>query len=157
MSFERAARTLRCRGVGFAAMVTMVVDGRLPVAALDGAATGFKRLRFACVHVAAVCREMEGDGALTLWRAAERMGLRWEVVANLAARGILPSRDGCVLVADADRFVVEHVIGSVLAREMRTSPRALEATLASRGIRPVVGLHVDGSRQNIYRRGDLSD
>jgi hypothetical protein len=156
VSFERVAERLLCRGVDLVGMVGMVSDGRLPVAELDDAAIGLKRLRFASARVEAICREMDGEGTLTLWRAAERMGLKWEVVANLIARGILPSRDGCVLVVDADRFVAGHVIGSVLAREMRTSPRALEARLALRGIRPVVGLNVDGSRQNIYRRGDLS-
>ncbi len=155
VSFEHAVRTLGCRGVDLAGIVAMILDRRLPVAGLDESAVGLERLRFASANVGAVCRESDGDGSLTLWRAAERMRLRWEVVANLVARGVLPSWDGCVLVADADRFVAEHVIGSVLAREMLTSPRVLEARLALRGVRPVVGLNVDGSRQNIYRRRDL--
>jgi len=86
------------------------------VAELDDASVGFRRLRFASVNVEDLCRELDGDGLLTLWRAAEWMGLRWELVANPVARGNPPFRDGCVLVAEVDRFFEEHVVGSMLAR-----------------------------------------
>lgn len=152
VGFARAAETLQGGGVDLA---TMVGDGRLPVTELDDTVAGLECLRFASVRVEVVCREFGRRRSPDAARFAGRMGPRWEVVANLVARDILPSRDECVLVAEADRFVAEHVIGSVLAREMRTSPRALEARLALRGIGPVAELNVDGLRQNIYRRSDL--
>lgn len=83
------------------------------------------------------------------------MGLKWEVVANLVARGLLPSDNGAIAAADVDRFLAGHVTGGQLARERGTSPRALAAELGRAGVEPVVGPGVDGSRQNIFARADF--
>lgn len=156
VSFETAAEALRRRGIGLAEAVAMIGSGRLRAASLNGAAVGLKRLRFAASDVRLLCRDLEGGDRLTVQAAAERLGLKWQVVANLVARGILPSRDGCVVTADVDGFAKGHLSGSVLARRQGTSPTALARMLAARGVTPVVGPGVDGSRQNIYRVGDVS-
>jgi hypothetical protein len=152
VGFDTAAEALRLRGVGLGSMLAMTVDGGLRVGSRDRSATGLKQLRFLAADVRGLCRTLEGGGGLTVQAAAERMGFKWEVVANLVARGLLPSRDGHVATVDIDAFLATHVTGGQLAREQGTSPRALELRLRGMGIHPAVGPNVDGSRQNIYRR-----
>ena len=152
VGFNTAAEALRLRGVGFGAMFTMVAGGRLPVRSRDRSAVGLKQLRFLSVEVRRTCRGLEDGGRLTVQAAAECMALKWEVVANLVAAGLLPSSEGTVSRADIDAFLSAHITGSQLAREQGTSPRSLERRLRALGIRPLVGPSVDGSRQNIYCR-----
>lgn len=156
VGFETVAEALRRREVGLAEAVAMIAGGRLRAASLDGAAVGLKRLRFAASDVRRLCRDLEGGERLTVQAAAERLGLKWQVVANLVGRGMLATRDGGIAAADVDGFADGHVAGGVLARRRGTSPTALARTLAARGVTPVVGPDVDGSRQNIYRVGDVS-
>jgi hypothetical protein len=151
VGFNTAAEALRLRGMGLGAMLAMVADGRLPVRYRDRSAIGLKQLRFLAADVHGLCRTLENAG-LTVQAAAERLGLKWEVVINLIARGLLPSRDGLVSAEDVDAFLSRHVTGGQLAREQGTSPRSLARRLDALNIRPVVGPNVDGSRQNIYRR-----
>lgn len=149
VGFETAAEALRRRGVDLPAMLGLVRSGRMPAAATDDRKAGFKRLRFDARSVRALCRELEGE-SLTVQTAAERMGLKWQVVANLVAKGLLRPESGRIAAAEADRFTAEHVTGGQLARERGTSPRALAAGLAKEGVLPVAGPGVDGSRLNIY-------
>ncbi len=155
LRFDGCAEALRRRDVGLAEIIAMIEAGTLQVAGLDGEARGLKRLMFDRVAVRTLCRRLEGDGMLTVQAAAERMGLKWAVVANLVARGLLGAVDGRIAAADADRFTVEHVAGSKLALEIGTSPKSLATMLARRGILPVAGPGVDGSRLNLYRRASL--
>ena len=152
VGFDTAAEALRLRGAGLGVMLAMVDDGRLPVRSQDRSAVGLKQLRFLSVEVRRTCRALEDGGRLTVQAAAERMALKWAVVSNLVAQGLLPARDGILSKADVDTFLAAHVTGSQLAREQGTSPRSLERRLWALGIRPVVGPSVDGSRQNIYCR-----
>lgn len=154
LGFEAAAEALRRRGVDLPAMLDLVRSGRLPAASIDAQATGFKRLRFAAHRVRPLCRELEGE-SLTVQAAAERMGLKWQVVANLVAKGLLRSKSGRIAAAEAETFMAEHVTGGQMARERDTSSRALAAELAKSGVLPVVGPGVDGSRLNLFRRSDL--
>lgn len=88
--------------------------------------------------------------AATVQAAAGRTGLKWQVVADLVARGLPSSEEGRIAADGDDAFMAGHVTGGQLARGRGTSPRALAAELASAGMMPVAGPWVDGSRLNIY-------
>jgi len=156
VGFEHAAEALRRRGVDLAGAIGLVKSGRLAVAGIQADAVGLKRLRFLAGQVRDMCRDLQCEAPLTIQAAAERMGLKWAVVANLVSRGLLASedasQDGWVAPAIADRFMAEHVTGGELARRRGTSPRALAMRLEQAGVVPIVGPGVDGSRLNIYRK-----
>jgi hypothetical protein len=98
---------------------------------------------------------LEGGDTLTIQAITQRLKLNWVVVAHLVERGLLIAKDGFIRSEDFDRFQATYVSGSALAKEMKTSPRMASEILAERGILPVVGPQVDGSRQNFYRRTDV--
>ncbi|WP_256367035.1 TniQ family protein [Acidisphaera sp. L21] len=155
MDFDAAAEALRRRGIGLAAMLAKVSEGNLQVRLRDRSAVGLKQLRFSSAEVRCLCRALEDPESMTLQAAAERMGLKWQVVANLVDRGLLPSWNGRISAADTSWFLDAHVSGGQLAREWRTSPRALAARLEREGVLPVAGPGVDGSRQNFFARSNL--
>jgi hypothetical protein len=155
LGFNSTAECLRRRGVEFPAFVSMVVDGKIPVAMLDQDDIGFHRLCFDKKYVNEMCRELEGGDTLTIQAVALRLKLNWVVVAHLVERGLLIAKDGFIRSEDLEQFQAAYVSGSVLAKEMKTSPRMASEILAERGIMPVVGPQVDGSRQNFYRRTDV--
>jgi hypothetical protein len=102
-----------------------------------------------------ICRALEDGDTLTVQAVAQRLKMQWAVVAHLVERGLLISNDGLIRLADVERFQATFVSGSVLAKEMGTSPRRMAEILLDRGVMPVVGPRVDGSRQNFYRRADV--
>ena len=156
VGFNHVAEVLRRQGVGFAEAVAMIGERRLQVVTVDEKAVGLKRLRFAPEAVATLRRSFETGDALTVEAAALHLGCKWQVVANLVARGLLPADGSGRVRPDAlERFSAAYVTGADLARTRGTSPRSLAERLAADGVVPVVGPRVDGSRQNIYRRSDM--
>ena len=154
IGLNETADRFRIRGIDFAELIKMILDERVPVVAIDMKRVGLQRLRFDAAEMKQICRGWENDSSVTIQRAAERLRIHWEVVANLVARGFLLATNGRIRSVDFDRFVTEYVSGAILACEHGTSPRNLAEQLAKRGVFPVVGPGVDGSRQNFYRRID---
>ncbi|MBC9176205.1 helix-turn-helix domain-containing protein [Pseudoroseomonas ludipueritiae] len=154
VDFEVAAGTMQRRRVELAAFVRLVLEGRLPVAVLDPAAVGLKRLRFdrAALRQAAMALERRPVSGHV---AAGLLGLKREVVAHLIRRGLLRTEGGAITAAEFDRFRTEFVSGAELARERGTSPRKLAADLAAAGVLPVTGPGVDGGRQAFFTREEL--
>ncbi|WP_085980139.1 helix-turn-helix domain-containing protein [Teichococcus cervicalis] len=155
VDFEVAAETMRRRGVGLADFVGIVLSGNLPVAALDHAAVGLKRLRFDRAAVRRVAAPLE-RGPFSAYATAALLGLKREVVAHLIRRGLLKTEGGAVTAAELDRFREVYVSGAELARERGTSPRKLAADLQAVGVLPVTGPGVDGGRQAFFRRADAA-
>ena len=156
VGFEFAAESCRRRGVDFAEFVRMVRDGALPVAALDPDAVGLKRMRFTMTALRTV-RPLAGAGdTLTVQRAAEWLGLKWQVASHLVRVGIIGGAPDGIPLSEVERFARDYVTGAQLARDLGTSPRSLAARLAASGVVPVAGPGVDGSRQNIFRQVDIS-
>lgn len=157
MFFETAVEVLRRGGLGIAAVLGEVLDRRLPVAGLDAAQPGLKRLRFREQDVRNVCRQREIVGAtLTVQAAARRMGIKWQVVAHLVQAGLLQSSADGVEAASVAFFKERFISGADLARQWLTSPRSVATLLAARDVRPITGPGVDGSRQNFYLRGGVT-
>jgi hypothetical protein len=150
--FNHAAEALRRVGVDLPGMLRMLLDGRLAPAAVDGAERGLRHLRFDAREVRQVCRGLDGSPFLTVQVAAERLGLKWEVVEHLVRHGVLKASEGGVAADEVARFTADYVSGAELARKLGTSPRALARRLEAQGVVPVSGPGVDGGRQNFYRR-----
>ncbi|WP_431271776.1 hypothetical protein [Dankookia sp. P2] len=130
IGFEAAAEAMRRRDVSLPAFLRMVLDGQVRPVAVDAGQVGLKRLRFAASAVREACRAREAEtGRLTVQAAAERMGLKWEVVRHLVRVGLIAAEDGTVPVAALDAFSRTYVAASEAAREAGTSPRALIARL----------------------------
>ncbi len=153
VGLNTAVEAFRRRGTDIGGLIEAVHDGRLPVAGLNEARTGLTRLQFGWRGLRSICRELEAAGQhLTIQAAAERLGLKWQVVNHLVAVGLLDSNaDGISLMA-IEAFKEAFVSGAELARTAKTSPRHLARVLGVQGVMPVVGPGVDGSRQNFYRR-----
>lgn len=152
VGFNSAAEALRRMGVDLPEMVRMILEGRLAPVLVDEAERGLRRLCFDAREVRQVCRGLDGSPVVTVQVAAERLGLKWEVVAHLVRHGILKECEGGVAADEVARFAADYVSGAELARELGTSPRALARRLEAQGVRPVSGPGVDGGRQNFFRR-----
>lgn len=157
VTFEHAVEVLRRGGVNFPGFVRMIVDGRLRVVGVDTAARGLKRLRFDSTQLRSERKALGTDLVLSVQAAAERLGLKWQVVRHLVDIGIITASDSGITIGEMERFRAEHISGAVLARQRKTSPRHLASVLAKLAILPVTGPGVDGGRQNFFRRSDLGD
>ena len=125
-----------------------MLDGRLPVAVLDTARAGLKLLRFRERDVRAACPGREGaDAPLSVQEVARRLGLKWQVVAHLAGAGLPEGGTEGIPAASVASFGARFVSGAALARKRRMSPGHLARMPTLRGVRPVDGPDVDGSRQ----------
>ena len=155
VGFETAVEAFRRRGVDFVEIVDRLRRGTLRPSAVDPNSRGFKRLLFDVVEIRTKCRRLELGPLMSIQSAAERLGLKWAVVSNLACRGVLSSHRGLLHEKEIGSFWATFVTGTSLAKARSTSPRSLTAYLAQLGVNPIVGPHVDGSRQNIFRRSDV--
>lgn len=151
VGFDHAAKALQRRGVGIDGFVRGVLNNDLRVVGIDAGALGLKRLWFAQSEVHAFCRQLETGDHLTIEVAAERLGLKWEVVRHLVRNGLIESSEAGISLAALSRFQVEFISGAALASKYRRSPRNLVIWLEASGIKPIVGPRIDGSRQNIFR------
>lgn len=157
VGFEFAAESCRKQGIEFADFVGMIQNGLLPVAGLDSNASGLKRMRFSAAVLRAVRTSAAWGKPLTLQAAAERLGLKWEVVSHLVRVGIIQGSPDGILPFEVERFTKDYVTGAQLARDLGTSPRGLATRMVSSGLVPVAGPGIDRSRQNIFRRTDIEE
>ena len=157
VGFNHAVEALRRQGVELEGVLKRILDGHLLVTGHDDQAVGLKRLRFHRGAVRKECRllEQKQGGAMSIQAAVERLGLKWEVVANLARRGLLQATEDGIESDEVDRFERDYIVGSRLATALRTSPRNLATRLMTAGVKPVVGPGVDGSWQNVFRRAEV--
>lgn len=157
MGFEAAVEAARRRGIGLPDFLRLTMEGDLRPTGIDASEVGLKRLRYSASAVRALCRIREAAGSvLTLQAAAELLGLKWEQVRHLVRRGLLDGKETGIPVAAVHAFGKEFVAASELARERRTSPRALMERLRAKGIRPATGPGVDGGRKAFYRRAEVN-
>ena len=157
VGMNTAVEILRRHGMDFVGTMHAIRSHRLPVAELDQNSTGIKALRFRIADVRAMAAEIAGrNRAMTTQEAAVKLGLKWEVVAHLICVGLITKAEGGILPSALENFRESFVSGSALATTKKTSPRHVAKILARQGISPVVGPHVDGSRQNFYRRDHVT-
>jgi hypothetical protein len=152
VGFEYAAEALRRREIDLVAFLRLVQGGEIAVAGVREEATGLKRLMFDRREIRDVSIRFGCHDELTVQTAAQRLGLKWQVVAHLVKAGLIASSGSRIEIAAIDRYRKDYVSGAELARSYRTSPRKLAEILAARAVLPVTGPGIDGSRQNVFRR-----
>ncbi len=156
MGFEAAVEAARRRSIRLPDFLRLILEGDLQPTAINASEVGLKRLRFSIRDVRALCRTREAArSVLTMQAASELLGLKWEQVRHLVRQGLLDAKETGIPVAAVHGFAKEFVAAAELARERRTSPRALVGWLHAKGIRPATGPGVDGGRKAFYRRADL--
>jgi hypothetical protein len=101
---------------------------------------------------------------ITVPEAAERLDVKQEVAYSLVRSGLMRSVESkvgrravrLVAVADLTGFLEQYIFARDVAGRCLTSPKAMVAVLAEERVMPVAGPHVDGCRQVVYRRADVT-
>jgi hypothetical protein len=155
LSFYSASEVLRREGITFPALVRLVLDGTLPVAAIDPAESGLKRLRFSSTTVRRVACADDGK-PISREAVAEILDVKWEVAAHLVRVGMLRTSGGRISRKEVRRFAEEYVRCAELARQRDTSPRHMAKLLLAAGVLPVTGPGVDGGRQLFFLRKEVA-
>ena len=157
VGFNHTVEALRRQGLEIEDVLKRILDGSLSVRAVRGDAVGLKRLTFSRADVRSACRALEGgrSDVMTVQAVAERLGLKWEVIAHLIRIGLLAQVSKGVEVSAVDSFERNYVLGRDLASKMGTSPRQIVKYMAYLGIQAVTGPKVDGSRQNVFSKEDM--
>lgn len=102
--------------------------------------------------------EKRREGAMKVPKAARALGLSQDTTYWFLSRGILEftvdpdSLERLVTPAALKAFQEKYVRGSEIATRLNISPRWLRERLERRGIHPVSGPMVDGSRLYLYLR-----
>lgn len=102
-------------------------------------------------------KRFAGGASISVDEAAQRLGLKQQVVYDLVRLGLLatikntlPGRR--VTQASLDDFQATYISLAEYAGSLKKSPRWLLQTLP---VRPISGPMIDGSRQYFYRRAEL--
>lgn len=150
---------------GAADLVDAIFDGKIRPVAGDPN-EGLAGLEFAEEDVTRLLEEHRRVqlGGMTITEAAAELEIKAQVAYFLADKGILGAErkliDGqemWVVTKDAlADFSKRYVLASHLAKNLETSSRKLVERLAAKGIAPVSGPGVDGGRQFVFRRKDVT-
>lgn len=105
-----------------------------------------------------------GQAGLSAPEAAERLGVKQEVVYALIRAGLLVAEqqsDGrrkaaFISESSLSLFCATYIFATEIARSLRTSPKAVAHALSSEGIKPVAGPSLGNCRQVVYARNDLT-
>lgn len=162
--FGRAVTMLRHRGVGGIEAVTMLLDGRAPVALT----TRRSKLGEVLFDEAAVIRlaQTAGDGGgCSAEEAARRMGLADFVVRDLCRRGLIATEQVRMIgrlrprvpFGEITRFQRTYATGKELERPRPGWPGFAAKRLIRMGLVPVIGPSVDGAKQYVFRREDVEE
>jgi hypothetical protein len=155
----------KTRWSGTAAVIEAVVNGELTPLDWDES-RGLASLRFRRddLERALVAHREETLPGHTLTEAGRKLWIKEEVARHLVNQGLLEGakaklggKDVWYVTDEALRaFHRTYVFARDLAKQGRTSPRAVTEGLLLEGIHPVSGPPVDGGRQYLFRRGDVS-
>ncbi|WP_238527398.1 MerR family transcriptional regulator [Methylomonas methanica] len=102
-------------------------------------------------------KRFAGGASISVDEAAQRLGLKQQVVYDLVRLGLLATIEDAlpgrrVTQASLDDFQATYVSLAEYAGALKKSPRWLLQTLP---VRPISGPMIDGSRQYFYRRAEL--
>lgn len=144
------------------ALIEEVREGRMaPLSVLDNS-RGIGRWVFDAARLRAWQASLRGDGHgwLSIPEAAAVLGIKQQVAYWLTQNGHLPvseklgttKKDGArVRREDVSRFRQDHIYGSEIAAELKTSSRKAAELLAAYGIHSLKGHSKHPSRKIIYR------
>jgi hypothetical protein len=91
---------------------------------------------------------------LSIEAAARRIGVHHDCARAMARSGSIAKGGGILTDCGIKWFEREYVVGSVVARDLGRSPRALHRQLLAVGVRPAFDLKTH--RQAVYRRLDIA-
>lgn len=148
----------------FAALLKAVQEGHLPVLGRVQSFPGLQGLVFDRSRLQEwLLGNRSRPATLSLRATACLLDIKEEVVYFLARRGLLKThqvrsgrkRESHVSEQTLEDFQQTYLFASSLARNRRTSSRAIQKFLQSTGVSPVAGPGVDRCRQLVYRRDDV--
>lgn len=104
-----------------------------------------------------------GQAGLSAPEAAERLGVKQEVVYALIRAGLLVAEqqsDGrrkaaFISESSLSLFCATYIFATEIARSLRTSPKAVARALSNEGVEPVAGPGLGNCRQVVYARSQL--
>ncbi len=146
-------------------LLTQILVGKLNVVGVsDG--PGISGILLDCSQLRQwLCAKSCGMGGkyLSVTQVAIRLSIKQEVAYALTRNAVLPSvevkigrRAQRMVSEDAVQSFERTFIGSAdLARQLKSSPKAVVHLLAKRGIAPVTGPNVDNCRQYFFRRSSV--
>ena len=165
VSLARILRFLMWPSERVARLLVEVLSGDLAVVGRTGDVEGIPSLVFeeAALDVW-VSKEPSSKSAMTVPQVAVRIGVKQEVAYLLVRRGLLKStvrREAArpvSLVSEAQlrQFNATFVWGRELACLLGKSPKAAAAALIAAGITAASGPGVDGGRQLLFSRAEVS-
>lgn len=158
VSIKRILRTWRLRSSEFVALVKAVMSGQL--CSTNETPSPFGAISLAEEETREWLRNLRlnAEGWLSVDAAARILELKQQVAYELVAKGLLPSARTTaslrqISTNDLRCFQSNYVSLAELARDRQRSPRWLLKVLDAV---PVSGPLVDGARQYIFRRADIS-
>lgn len=166
MPLSAVLRVLSFNGLGLAALVCEVLEGRVAVTGVLDQERGLRRLLFSTKEVKEFVdlRRMRREDGLTIPQAALRLKLKEQVAYQLVRAGLLEtvviqenSRPvTLILTKTLNDFETGYVSAATLALRLKTSPRHLTRLLQEEGVQPITGPMVDGGRQTFFRTADVA-
>ncbi|MCA8153159.1 hypothetical protein [Burkholderia contaminans] len=163
ISFAEVSKYFLSQRAEFVSLIRAVQEQRISLRRWDESARGiagaiFGREEFLNWHRQQCC-----IGGVTIPEAAVHLHIKQEVAYHLVKSGLLKGRRAIrgrrtvtLITPDAlSDFEQGYVSAVELAKAASLSVGTVMAILSDIGIAPICGPQTDGSRQNIYRRGDI--
>ncbi|KHK60928.1 hypothetical protein PI86_01870 [Burkholderia sp. A9] len=163
ISFAEVSKYFLSQRAEFVSLIRAVQEQRINLRRWDESARGiagaiFGREEFLNWHRQQCC-----VGGVTIPEAAVHLHIKQEVAYHLVKSGLLKGRVAIrgrrtvtLITPDAlSDFEQRYVSAVELAKAASLSVGTVMAILSDVGIAPICGPQTDGSRQNIYRRGDV--
>lgn len=164
ISFAEISKYFLSQRAEFVALIRAVQEQRINLSRWDESARGiagaiFGREEFLNWHRQQCC-----VGGVTIPEAAAHLDVKQEVAYHLVRSGLLKGRVAVrgrravtLITTDALSDFEQRYVSSVeLAAAMSLSVGKVVAVLSDFGVSPICGPQTDGSRQNMFRRGDVA-
>jgi hypothetical protein len=163
-SFNLAIRRLTGSGCSIGRFVSAILDKTIvPVCKIQK--TGLKQYCFDDQNIERLVEEYyrKDEQVLNVSDIAILLGVKQQVAAFWIDRGFICAeiqpgkhRHRKVLKASIEEFRTQYVTAVELARQMNTSPRKVVSLLSDRNILPVTGKAIDGGRQYLFLRREVT-
>lgn len=164
ISFADVSKYFLSQRAEFVSLIRAVQEQRINLSRWDESARGvagaiFGRGEFLDWHRQQCC-----IGGVTVPEAAAHLDVKQEVAYHFVRSGLLKGRAAVrgrrtviLITTDALSEFEQRFVSSVeLAAAMSLSVSKVVAVLSDFGVSPICGPRTDGSRQNMFRRGDVA-
>lgn len=163
IDLPRAFALLRQVGMSVPDVIRAVQESRLPIADVDPNATGLRRLRIGKEDVHRLVKEKRAEvGIMTLDEVAAYLRVKRQAAYEFVDAGLLRTctptlkRGRVIARTEVEAFQARYVIASQLGLDVGHHRGWAADQLISAGNTPVSGPRVDGRRQYVFRRQDVT-